>query len=61
MSQRADDTSKDVNGDGIPDECCVSSQPTTGFYAKNRYLSIDAGDAGENQAIRVTFRFAAAV
>lgn len=59
----ADETSPDENGNGIPDECdlCVlaaQARPEmigNDINAKNRFISIEAGDPGRNQAIRVMF------
>ena len=47
----------DQNGNLISlQQCPASSAPQTDeFGAKNRYLSILAGDPGQRQAIRVTF------
>ncbi len=50
--------SLDLDLDGRPDECtCIaSSTPQTDTLGpKNRYLSVIAGDAGLNQAVRVTW------
>ena len=38
-----------------PPSCLPSTQPGTDSIAKLRFLSIEAGDIGQNQAIRVTF------
>jgi len=56
----------DSDGNGIPDECdCHLAAPAAsdpspspcdaGAGTKNRYMSFVAGDAGQSQAIRVTF------
>ena len=52
----------DTNGNCVPDqcECFFSSQPEAEqlegeVSAKNRYLSVELGDPGRSQAIRVTF------
>ncbi len=56
----------DSNGNGVPDECDCHVAPApeldyspvpadAGFGTKNRYMTFTGGEAGRNQAVRVTF------
>lgn len=56
----ADESSPDQNSNGVPDECepCPSlsaPQAPVPVTAKNRYLSINPGNAGQQSAIRIEF------
>lgn len=48
-------TSPDLDGDGVPDECCIPSAPArpSGGVATNRFLGFELGGAGTLQAVRV--------